>query len=444
MNQGTIVLGWTPVRFEDGDTHYEAEPSRNWRLSVGRMLAKGTNRPGNRVRWCVQVRAAKGDFIDADYGGSSSIEAGRDAAETAYRRLQGSPGRPLKGDRPTTSTECSKQRMDRLTATEVAAGEQRQALAGLNKELFEAGYPEWAASVAEISRASALKAVAEYTRRYSAFFLRRGSKMLNAEETSKCQRRIIELAVFMDVLAARAADEPVEYQEFEQVLTELHAAGFYPENSLVSSVAQAFALAEPQSISRAERLRRVVIVCCNFARNLAFYRAGWTELGQTFFSKVHPQAAFWRQANANFLDMCVLEWCKLFGDKKAPHYWGRVVSDPSSFETELLERLGVDRAAFQSEVDSMRKYRDKFIAHLDSLRVMDIPVLDAAQAAVWFYFEYVVTREANSSVLAELPNTADKLTKGYDQCVNEVNEVLRKAVGRECTEPLPRSGSLRR
>ena len=183
------------------------------------------------------------------------------------------------------------------------------------------------------------------------------------------------------------------------------------------------------SLTRTELLRRAVILCCSFTRNLAFCRVGQSDGGQPFLSASHPQAAFWRQANANFLDIAVLDWCKLFGDKKAEHYWGQVVSDPVQFETGLLGHLGMDANAFQGEIDAMRRYRDKFVAHLDRLGVMDIPVLDAAQAAVQFYHGHIVEHEAAPADLSGLPDTTGKLSLGYEQCVAEANAVF-KAVRR--------------
>ncbi|MFL9998747.1 hypothetical protein PQR34_45335, partial [Paraburkholderia sediminicola] len=88
-------------------------------------------------------------------------------------------------------------------------------------------------------------------------------------------------------------------------------------------------------MTRRQRLRRAGILCCHFLRNLAFYKAGW--------KKGEPIRAgqFWINANGNFLDICVLEWCKLFADKKAKQGWRRVVSDPITFYAGLLESLGL-------------------------------------------------------------------------------------------------------
>jgi hypothetical protein len=122
-------------------------------------------------------------------------------------------------------------------------------------------------------------------------------------------------------------------------------------------------------MTRKDRLRRTVLLCSSFARNLAFYRVGQAGPARKLLSASHPQASFWRQANANFFDMCVLEWCKLLSDRKGEHHWSQVVSNPAAFEPAMLRHVGLDAAAFRAEKEAMRHYRDKFIAHLDDLPV---------------------------------------------------------------------------
>ena len=69
-------------------------------------------------------------------------------------------------------------------------------------------------------------------------------------------------------------------------------------------------------MERNKRLRRVGILCCHFARNYAYYNAGWSSKGL----KVKDQ--FWVSLNSNFIDISVIEWCKLFGDYKDKHHFG--------------------------------------------------------------------------------------------------------------------------
>jgi hypothetical protein len=123
--------------------------------------------------------------------------------------------------------------------------------------------------------------------------------------------------------------------------------------------------------------------------------------------------------------MCVLDWCKLFGDRKAKHYWSKVVSTPEDFKAGLLHHLGLDETVFEKEVLVVRHYRDKFLAHLDSENEMDIPRLEIAKAAIWFYHSHIVEHEAKEDDLQNLPID---LTVGYELCEMEARAVFQAAV----------------
>jgi hypothetical protein len=168
-------------------------------------------------------------------------------------------------------------------------------------------------------------------------------------------------------------------------------------------------------VDRRDRLRRVVILCCYFARNLAFYRAG-----NGYVSNSSPQ--FWITAYINFLDTAVLDWCKLLGDPKGNHYWQRVVFDATRFELELLTHLGITADELAAYVTEMRTYRDKFLAHLDDLKDMNVPKLDRAKVAVEFYHGYVVHNEANPGDLEALPGD---LPAYYSRSFGEARSIYR-------------------
>jgi hypothetical protein len=168
------------------------------------------------------------------------------------------------------------------------------------------------------------------------------------------------------------------------------------------------------NLTKRERLRRVVLLCTHFARNLAYYRAGHGRL-----TKTSPQ--FWITADGNFIDMAVIEWCKLLGDSKGKHHWSNVIADSSNFESAMLIHLGGTADELAAYVEEMRTYRDKFIAHLDDLRVMDVPLLDRALATVEFYHRYVGQHEAAADDLAGLPTD---LRDYYDHCFDEAKAIL--------------------
>lgn len=162
-------------------------------------------------------------------------------------------------------------------------------------------------------------------------------------------------------------------------------------------------------MEKRERLRRVVIVCAHFARNLAYYRAG-----RTMINERSPE--FWKTVSGNFLDLVTLEWCKLFAEPKGNHSWRKAVSDPVCFEKKLLRCLNASGGKFSGYIKEMRDYRDKFVAHLDDLPVMNIPCFDCALKAVIFYHRHVVEREANENDLTFLPrNLADYYCLSYKE-----------------------------
>jgi hypothetical protein len=67
-------------------------------------------------------------------------------------------------------------------------------------------------------------------------------QVLDPEVRSRHIKRITALADKLDVLADAVPCGPVRYQQFEVILDELHKAGFWPENSLVSEVARTFVM----------------------------------------------------------------------------------------------------------------------------------------------------------------------------------------------------------
>jgi hypothetical protein len=181
------------------------------------------------------------------------------------------------------------------------------------------------------------------------------------------------------------------------------------------------------ALTKTELCRRSVRLCIGFLRNLAYYRAGWDQHGKHLFDASVPTTNFWRQANSNFIDMCVLDWCKLFADKRAVHYWGKIVSDPRKFETDLLVKLNLTSHEFETLIDEIRFYRDKFVAHLDEHNEMNFPTLDLLAKAIWFYHAHLVTNEVQPGDLAGIPaDTPDKLKRGYNQCIGEAERVFQK------------------
>ncbi|MEO1965918.1 hypothetical protein [Hyphomonas sp.] len=145
-------------------------------------------------------------------------------------------------------------------------------------------------------------------------------------------------------------------------------------------------------MSRAIQLHRVRNLSGHFARNLAYYRARLHD-----GVLLTPDSQFWRTSHGNCLDICTLEWCKLFGSSRELYSWRKVVTDVAAFEMSLLNELEITGADLASYVGEMRTFRDKFIAHLDEENIMNIPNYDLAWKSVKFYFAHVTNVEIPSA-----------------------------------------------
>jgi hypothetical protein len=181
-----------------------------------------------------------GMFLQRD--AADTLESAQLAAEEAAKPYTSKRGRRASSFvTPMSNTERNKHRIARLMARETAADETTQSLVTLHRDLVANGQQEWARRVATILRRTVLTAVADYTRRNSDFFVTRGPRLLSADERAERKQQILSLADKISGLAV-VVDSSVRYVQFEVILTDLHKAGFFPENSLVSAVAQGFFL----------------------------------------------------------------------------------------------------------------------------------------------------------------------------------------------------------
>src|SRR4051812_44452313 len=150
-------------------------------------------------------------------------------------------------------------------------------------------------------------------------------------------------------------------------------------------------------MNRRTRLRRTGILCMHFVRNAAYYRA----FNAAPVARRREQ--FWRTLNGNFIDICLLEWCKLFGDLNAKHHWSKCVTDAARFCDGLYRAVGLTAEGFESYRLEVRTYRDKFVAHLDELNEIAIPLLTPAFASVKYFYEYLLENEDDGDVFHDAP-----------------------------------------
>lgn len=146
-------------------------------------------------------------------------------------------------------------------------------------------------------------------------------------------------------------------------------------------------------LTPAERLRRAALLCLHCLANLAYFRATREAID---VEKIAANDFNIRIAN-NFLDTGILEWCKLFADHNAKHFWRRVLAGDNTvheaWKQGLMAHIGLIGQPFADYVGEMKTYRDKFIAHLDEQRSMHIPDLDPAIKATQYLYQRLVELE---------------------------------------------------
>lgn len=163
-------------------------------------------------------------------------------------------------------------------------------------------------------------------------------------------------------------------------------------------------------MSRNHKLRRAGFLSVYFAKNYAYYRAGWDQ------SIATGKNSFWITTQNNFLDIAVLEWSKLFlKPKNNKYHWTKLVRD---------------RAKFAQEVNKynhshIEKYRDQFVAHLDNKTIYHIPKLDGALQLVCSLYMDVYS-QLEDSQKHQLP---DNLRKYYNACLKNAIEYYPRVQG---------------
>lgn len=176
-------------------------------------------------------------------------------------------------------------------------------------------------------------------------------------------------------------------------------------------------------LTRRERLRRTAQLCGHCIRNLAYYRAGRNggDLRFERRSRIHSTI------NGNFLDIMVLEWLKLFVATEQ-HCWQNVVTDRTQFLSGLLAHLNCTEAQFNDFINEMRTYRDKFVAHLDSRRQMDIPLMDVAKNSAIYFHRYLLTHENDGNPYSS--NLDYDIDAFYADCETEAIEFYKACTSR--------------
>lgn len=125
--------------------------------------------------------------------------------------------------------------------------------------------------------------------------------------------------------------------------------------------------------------------------NIAAYRVNWKTLAQKRTPIIKND--FWIRANGNFFDAAVLEWCKLFAERDGKHHWSRTFKDKKEWTEGFFNHMGMTSKAFSTELIKIKKYRNKFVAHLDDPIPMNYPLTDFMLKSASYLYDALRTNE---------------------------------------------------
>jgi hypothetical protein len=151
-------------------------------------------------------------------------------------------------------------------------------------------------------------------------------------------------------------------------------------------------------------------------RNLAFHRA------MADSQKSWNQNQFWITAHNNYLDIAVLEWCKLFTDRSGMHHWRKSVTDQDEFRDMLLADVKSTPAEYETYALSFKEYRDKFVAHLDEENTIHVPRMAIARLSTQTLFRWLLTQENDCNAFHDAPHRPEDY---YAVCLANARKTLR-------------------
>lgn len=166
-----------------------------------------------------------------------------------------------------------------------------------------------------------------------------------------------------------------------------------------------------------DRARNAALLCRHFVRNFAYY---------SVFRKSPDldKEGFWLTVHGNFIDVCVLEWCKLFGSRNGKYHWENTIPDAERFRRELLGTHGIDKTTLEKLWNEVKNYRDGFVAHSEEQTTTDIPNMNVPYLLVTFYYRKLQLEFPTLQTDSSLPVHFDQY---YDSCLKEAEEVLLRA-----------------
>ena len=132
----------------------------------------------------------------------------------------------------------------------------------------------------------------------------------------------------------------------------------------------------------ANQIFRLVFV----VRNVAYHRSLLKQ-------KDNFEQNYWILIFNNFLEIAVLEWCKVFGSNTDTTHWTKYidVDDQAGFRSNLWKRLNLTEQEWKDYRQKMKDYRDKVVAHDEyNPKITNYPDFSHALESCYFYYEILI------------------------------------------------------
>ncbi|WP_028314489.1 hypothetical protein [Desulfatibacillum aliphaticivorans] len=133
------------------------------------------------------------------------------------------------------------------------------------------------------------------------------------------------------------------------------------------------------------KLYKVAGTCAQFVTQLAHHRAmnSFRKNGITI------KCPFWITIFNNSIDMAVLNWLHLFGSDSDELHWKKNVCEVDSFRGQLLGHIAMSQEDWENYWNETKGYRDKTVAHIDSVPHVHVPDMSVAIKAADFYYQWI-------------------------------------------------------
>ena len=152
-------------------------------------------------------------------------------------------------------------------------------------------------------------------------------------------------------------------------------------------------------------LRRVVLKCRDLCRQLAYHRALLPHVEGL-------RANIWIYTFNNFIEMAVLDWCHLFGNRNGELHWRQVIGDQEDFKMRLLAAIRLNEEEWTAYWESVKAYRDEDIAHIRIKPNANVPDMELALQAACFFYDSIINELMEIETYRVLPA---QLSQHYEE-----------------------------